>query len=70
MNAVYGIYKYCHISTATQSVKAVLLKTEPMKYYKDSICHEYSKRNIGTTKTMINLRVRVTPNLGRMVVYE
>ena len=30
---------------------------------KGSICHEYSKRNIGTFKKRISKRVRVTPNL-------
>ena len=32
----------------TRNVKAVLLETEPTKYYKGSICHEENKGNIGT----------------------
>ena len=52
VHTVYGIYKYYH--ELAQKVKAVLLKTEPMKYYKGIIYHEYSKRNIGATKTMVN----------------
>ena len=30
---------------------------------KGSICHEYRKRNIGTSEKRINKRVRVTSNL-------
>ena len=40
----------------TRTAKAVLLDTEPTKYYKGSICHEYNKRNIGTTNEDPNFR--------------
>ena len=55
MNTVYRIYNGCTaMNSPTRNVKALPLETEPTKYYKGSICHEYSKGNIGTTKTMIN----------------
>ena len=54
MNTQGTEYRSTVMNYRTQNVKAVLLQTEPMKYYKGSICHEYSKRNIGTTKTMMN----------------
>ena len=49
------------MNIADDDVKAVLPETERRKY-QGSICHEYSKRNIGTSKKRINKRVRVTPN--------
>ena len=55
MNAVYGIYNGgTAMNYPTRNVKAIPLETEPTKYYKGSICHEHSKRNIGTTRTIIN----------------
>ena len=40
----------------TRTVKAVLLETEPTKYYKGSICHEYNKRNVGKINEDPNFR--------------
>ena len=36
----------------------------------DEIQRQYCKQIIDTIKKGINLRVRVTPNFGRMVVYK
>ena len=36
----------------------------------DEIKRQYCKQNIGKINKIINLRVRVTPNFGRMVMYK
>ena len=44
-----------------RNINAVLAERERWNH-KGSICHEYSKPNIGIFKKKINKRVRVTPN--------
>ena len=55
--------KLCFVSYeySWRNIKAILPETKRWKY-KGIICHECSKRNIGTPKKRINKRIRVTPN--------
>ena len=58
MNMVYKRYRcYCY-ECSRRNIKSVLPETKRCKY-KGSICHEYSKGNIGKSKKRINKRVRV-----------
>ena len=61
MNIVYERYKQYYYEYSGRNIKVVLPETKQWKY-KGIIWHEYSKRNIGTSKKRINKRVRVTPN--------
>ena len=64
MNTVYGRYKQYYYKYSGRNIKPVL----PERWkYKGSICHEYSKRKIGTSKKRINKRVRVTPNFVKQL---
>ena len=63
MNIVHERHRQYYYEYSGQNIKTVLLETEQWEY-KGSICHEYSKRNIGTSKKRINKRVRETTNFA------
>ena len=53
MNMMYERYRYYCYEYSGQNIKTVLPETERWKY-KGSVCHEYNKRNVGTSKKRIN----------------
>ena len=63
VNIVHERYREYYYEYSGRNIKAVLPETERWKY-KGSICHEYSKQNIGTSKKRINKSARVTPNFA------